>query len=69
MTNAKKNVLEADDEQLRTWMAGLDVPVNKSGFAAGDFIILKHGADVIGCGKFNGEKIINYVPKERRLKL
>ncbi len=68
-SNAEKNILELDEAQSKTWMAGLDIPVTKSGFAAGEFIILKHKMDVFGCGKFNGEKIFNYIPKERRLKL
>ena len=45
-------------------MAGEDVEIeSKKGL-----VVLKHNGDFIGCGKSNGEKVFNYVPKERRIK-
>jgi len=31
-------------------------------------VIIKHNSDLIGSGKSNTEKIINHIPKERRLR-
>jgi len=59
-----KNILEITDEQLQLWLRGLDLEI-KCG--QGTYII-KQDSYFIGCGKSNGEKIFNYVPKDRRIK-
>ena len=63
---AKKNVLELDKEQARAWFRGQDV--DYEGNSEG-FVILKHEKDFIGCGKHTKDKILNYVPKARRVEL
>ena len=32
-------------------------------------VTLKYGEDIVGFGKSNGQKVYNYVPKERKLKI
>lgn len=59
-----KNIFELDDNQSNEWLKGndLDIKVERS------WKILKHNNELIGCGKSTGEKISNFVPKERRIK-
>ena len=60
-----KNIFEINDQQYELWMRGhdlMDVKTEKG------TLVIKYKNDFIGCGKSNGEKISNYVPKERRLR-
>ena len=59
-----KNILYINDNQLELWIRGHDLDIK---VPQGTYIIA-HGEDFLGCGKSNGEKIFNYVPKERRIK-
>ncbi len=61
---ATKNVCELSTEQMKDWLRGQDLTVE--GVYSG-FVILKHGTDFIGSGKFKEGIIMNYVPKARRL--
>jgi len=58
------NVLSIDDDQLDKWIRGNSLNMTvKSGM-----YIIKHNDDVFGCGISDGHNIINFVPKERRIK-
>lgn len=59
-----KNILEINDEQADKWFRGhdLDIQTDRS------FKILKNNNEFIGCGKSTGERITNFVPKERRVR-
>jgi len=59
-----KNIIEIDDEQFKSWIRGNDLDIKTE---KGTFIISYKG-DFIGSGKSNGERIFNYVPKDRRLR-
>lgn len=59
-----KNILELTDKQTEEWFKGQDIIVE----ADRNLKILKNKEDFIGCGKSTGEKITNFVPKERRIK-
>ncbi|MBI4145985.1 hypothetical protein HY489_01460 [Candidatus Woesearchaeota archaeon] len=61
---AKKNVAEVDSDQVRAWFKGEDILV--SGLFDG-FVIVKYGDDFVGSGRFSDGKIVNFVPKARRL--
>ena len=63
--NAKKNVLELSDSDARKWLKGeeLQIDADSKGFA-----LIKNKNDFLGCGKLVGTKLINYVPKNRRIK-
>jgi len=61
---AKRNVFELDFEDSKKWMAGEDIEVDSE---INDFVIVKHNKDFIGCGKIVNRKLLNYVPKERRV--
>jgi len=63
---AKKNVIDMTDEQVKAWLKGEDIKAeNKENV----FVILKHNSDFIGTGKFRDDRVLNFVPKERRLKV
>ena len=59
-----KNILEIDNKQSEQWFKGndLDIQTEKG------FKILKNNNNIIGSGKSTGERITNFVPKERRIK-
>src|SRR3989338_1824866 len=59
-----KNILEISDEQMIQWFKGNELPIK----AEQSFKILKNKGEFIGCGKSTGEKITNFVSKERRIK-
>ena len=61
---ATKNVCELTKDKLRQWFMGQDIDVD--GQYEG-FVILKHGNDYVGSGKFKEGLILNFVPKARRL--
>ncbi len=59
-----KNILEIDDKNTEEWLKGNDLLIK----ADKGFKVLKNNEELIGCGKSTGEKITNFVPKERRIK-
>ena len=60
----KKNIIEIDKEQLEKWIRGYDLEIK----VQRGTIVLKFEEDLVGVGKSNGEKIFNYIPKERKIK-
>lgn len=60
---ASKNMLEISKEHAIEWLQGKDLDID----AEDGYKILKHNNDYIGCGRASGGKIINFVPKNRRL--
>lgn len=60
---AKKNILELNDEQSKLWMSGQDIEIKTQ---LNGFILIKNNNDFLGCGKVINNKLLNYVPKERR---
>ena len=60
----RKNILDIDDEQLKEWMKGNELAIS------GDkgFVIIRNKGNLYGTGKSTGEKITNYVPRERRIR-
>ena len=60
---AKKNVLELNEKEVREWLRGADsIKDAKQGF-----LIIKHKNDFLGTGKSIGNKVLNFVSKERRI--
>ncbi len=63
-----KNVFELSEEQLQQWLKGEDLEVsNAGGCEANAYLIIKHGNDFFGCGRIKDGKLLNFVPKARRL--
>ena len=61
---SKKNIAEVSKEEMISWLKGEDLPCKKS---YGGYVILKHGKDFLGCGKYKEGKILNFVTKSRRI--
>jgi len=63
--HSRKNIFEIEDKQLQDWMHGRDIET-ENGFKG--FVLIKNKEDFYGTGKYKEGKILNYIPKERRLK-
>ena len=61
---AAKNVVELSKEELVKWIKGNDLV--KEGKNKG-FVIIKHNKDFFGSGKFKDGRLLNFLPKIRRL--
>ena len=62
---ATKNIVELNEEQIKQWMRGEGIEI-KGDFKG--FVIIKHNNDFYGVGNYKEGKILNYVPKDRRIK-
>jgi NOL1/NOP2/fmu family ribosome biogenesis protein len=62
---AQKNVVDISKLQLAKWLRGEEIECD----AKNAFVIVKHGEDYFGCGKAKDGRILNYVPKTRRLEV
>ena len=60
---AKNNVLKLDYDQAKNWMKGEDFDIDTK---LEGFVIIKNKDDFLGCGRIVNNKLLNYVPKERR---
>jgi len=65
LVKATKNVIELDEKQLRQWMLGKDIEVGKHDIEG--YVVVKHKNDSFGCGAYKEGKLLNFVPKSRRL--
>ena len=59
-----KNIIPIDLTKLNEWLHGFDLEIKKP---SGSYII-SFNNDFVGLGKSNSEKILNHIPKDRRLK-
>ena len=64
-SNATKNVVELDEDEVKKWFKGEDLEKNCDGCSG--FVILRHKNDFLGTGKYANGKILNYVGKSRRI--
>lgn len=62
---AKSNVYELNDNEVKEWMQGQDILTKETSEA---FVLIKHKNDFLGTGKIKQGKILNFIPKGRRLK-
>ncbi len=62
---ATMRILDIDKKEAIDVMSGFDIGVTEEK-PAGCYI-LKSGEDIIGVGKLEGKKIINIIPKSRRI--
>ncbi|MDO8460439.1 MAG: hypothetical protein Q7S74_04980 [Nanoarchaeota archaeon] len=59
-----KNIVKINEEQLNSWIRGNDLEIE----AQEGFVVLQYQEDLVGTGKSTGNKILNYIPKERQIK-
>ena len=62
---AAKNVVELNDGEFKLWLRGEDI--EKTLIDCSGYVLIKHNSDFIGCGKCKDGKILNFVPKARRV--
>lgn len=60
-----KSIIEINDSHLGLWLRGKDIEFKSEVLGV---VVLKHKNDFVGCGKSNGLKVFNYIPRERRIK-
>ncbi len=65
--DATKNILDLDEEQMKLWISGQDLVAEKIS-STYPFMLLRYKEEIIGCGKLTQNKILNFVPKERRIR-
>jgi len=63
---AKKNIIDLDEKQLDDWLNGQDVEYETD---SKGFVIIRYNNDFYGVGTAKEGKILNYVPKDRRISL
>ena len=68
-----KNIIEIDEKQAKEWFKGQDILLTKEEQEklkdeSKTFKVIKFQGDLIGSGKLTEGRIVNYMPKERRLK-
>ena len=61
-----KNILEINKEQLQEWLHGNELNIDTE---LRGFVVIKCENDFVGTGKASENKITNFIPKNRRLKL
>ena len=64
---ATKNVVVLNDDELKEWLSGNNV--EKVVDSCSGYVLIKHNNDFFGCGRYKDGKILNFVPKGRRLNI
>ncbi|MBR9699956.1 hypothetical protein GOV09_05855 [Candidatus Woesearchaeota archaeon] len=64
--DCSENILKLDDEDALDWLRGIDLSkeIEEKGY-----YLIKNKDDFLGCGKAVDKKLLNYVPKNRRLRI
>ncbi len=60
-----KNIIPINEKQFQLWIRGYDLEFPNE---YKTFVALKYKNDLVGVGKSNGQKIFNYIPRERKVK-
>ena len=63
--HADRNVIEVNAKDAREWMRGEDIHYD---YPSKKFVIIRCGNDYMGCGRAKGNRILNHVPKTRRIR-
>ncbi len=62
---SSKNILNINNQQLESFLKGNNLEINSD---LNDYVLIKCKNDFIGCGKLKNNLLLNFLPKERRLK-
>jgi len=63
--SSTKNIVELNDKEAREWLKGYDLDKTTDNQS---FVLIKNNNDFLGCGKQIKDRIMNYVPKNRRIR-
>jgi NOL1/NOP2/fmu family ribosome biogenesis protein len=61
---ATKNIVDISDKQADEWLRGENIEIDSED----KWVLLGNKGELIGCGKVKDKKVINYVPRERRVR-
>ena len=61
---AKKNIVNITEDQLFMWLRGFDLEIQ----CESTYVLLKYKSDFVGCGKKKENGILNFIPKDRRIR-
>ncbi len=61
-----KSIIEISEKELDKWIRGENLEIEHN--EEQGMYIVKNNNDFLGCGKWNGKVLINFVPKERRIR-
>jgi NOL1/NOP2/fmu family ribosome biogenesis protein len=68
----KSNIIELDEKQEREWFLGKNIELSQEQeikySEISGFVAIKAGEDFVGTGRKTGNRINNFLPKERRIK-
>ncbi|MDP4039959.1 MAG: hypothetical protein Q8P57_05270 [Candidatus Pacearchaeota archaeon] len=62
--SANNGVVDIDENEMNVWIRGGNIERELEN----GIYIIKNGDDFLGCGISDGKKLINHVPKERRIR-
>ena len=65
IVKGEKNVIEIEDSEVKKWLMGEELKTEKD---LKGFVIIKNKDDYLGCGEVKEGRILNYVPKDRRIR-
>ncbi len=69
---ATKNIVELNGSQLQQWLSGEDLDLSGSNGGSCEnnaYVIIRNKSDFFSCGRIKDGKLLNFVPKARRLNL
>lgn len=61
---AKKNIVDINKDQLFIWLRGFDLDIQCDSI----YVLLRYKDYFVGCGKKRDNGILNFIPKERRIR-
>lgn len=59
-----KNAVELDIREIKAYFQGIDLKKDLGGEAR--FVLIEYQGDIVGCSKYKGGVILNYLPKIHR---
>lgn len=65
LVKGEKNVIDIEDSEVKKWLMGEELKTEKD---LKGFVIIKNKDDYLGCGEVKEGRILNYVPKDRRIR-
>lgn len=63
---AAKNIIELGDAEFKEWIRGNEL--EKDYGSCSGYVLIRHNSDFVGCGRCKEGKILNFVPKARRIR-
>lgn len=63
---SSEKVIELNEKEARAWLKGEDI-ANR--WEKQGYFLIKYNNDILGCCKAVQEKLLNFVPKERRVNI